>query len=155
MNDVVLNVKYKKQYWKIALKNKITNIIGDSATGKSTLAIACSEESSDIARVSVVGPKKKYSVITSYNIPRYVNVEELIESRADAIFIIDEDHIKRFKSDEVAKAIVKSSNYFVYIGRVKLSNMNIDLDSVGSLREYNGILQLEPYKREMGILSKY
>ena len=114
MNDVVLNVKYKKQYWKIALKNKITNIIGDSATGKSTLAIACSEESSDIAQVSVVGPKKKYSVITSYNIPRYVNVEELIESRADAIFIIDEDHIKRFKSDEVAKAIVKSRCYIYY-----------------------------------------
>ena len=36
----------------------------------------------------------------------------------------------------------------VYIGRVKLSNMNIDLDSVGSLRGYNGILQLEPYKRD-------
>jgi hypothetical protein len=55
---------------------------------------------------------------------------------------------QRFKSDEVAKAIVKSSNYFVYIGRVKLSNMNIDLDSIGSLREYNGILQLEPCSRD-------
>lgn len=47
---------------------------------------------------------------------------------------------QRFKSDEVAKAIVKSRNYFVYIDSVKLSNMNIDLDSIGSLREYNGIL---------------
>ena len=128
MQSIDIRVQFKKAKWHLELGSKFTQIIGNSATGKSTLSDACSLEKI-----------KKYTYVKISDM-RYT-VESALDHRADfitwvsssanKILLIDESFYDRLTTSEVVDAIKKNTScYFVFTCRRKLSSINIDISNV-------------------------
>lgn len=60
---MIIKVKYKESRFKLELKDKITVVMGNSGTGKSTLALAVSDMNIGVSTISIY--PEDYSVKSS------------------------------------------------------------------------------------------
>ena len=124
MQSIDIRVQFKKAKWHLELDSKFTQIIGNSATGKSTLSDACSLEKI-----------KKYTYVKISDM-RY-NIESALDHRADfitwvsssanKILLIDESFYDRLTTSEVVDAIKKNTScYFVFNCRRNLAALGFE-----------------------------
>jgi len=106
------------------IKRNITVVRGDSATGKTTLVtlIETYNRLGEESGISVSCAKKCLTLNNS-------NWDMIIDNSPDSIIFIDED-TSIVKSDEFAKKIRKSDNYFVIITRENLPNLPYSVNEV-------------------------
>lgn len=142
---IELVIKYKKTRYRLTLDRKIIRVLGESASGKSTLAEALSLANKDTTKIKVKADKE-YEV-TSVVSPK--NPAEYIRNSVDTIFVLDENISNIIMKNDMAKAMVENNScYFILMGRCNYSGINLDLSDVKRFVEINGETHLENYLRE-------
>ncbi len=141
MENIKVLLKYRNYRAAIELDNKITVIVGSSATGKSTLhRLLIVKDKSKIIDIS----NKDYKIIHLSNLEvlnRYIIKDRLAEN---IIYIIDECDIQI--DDEVAKLIQNTINsYFIITSRKLFGKLNYSLDDIKQLITTNGVIRLENF----------
>lgn len=144
MDEIEIKLKHGESRFRLVIKDKITVVVGDSATGKSSLARFVSDKyvnETVIRMYSKEGIKYKLmSDLTRDNI-----VDTISESK-NTIFIIDEDIWERCKgNNEVYRAIRESKYcYFLFTTRSEI-NLNYSIDSTKVFKETSKVAELKPF----------
>ncbi len=124
--DVVVNSR-RLQY-KFTVKRNVTVIRGQSATGKTTLVDMirdCNENGIDSG--VTISCERNCVVLSGRNWQRDISDLE------NSIIFIDEGHSYVFSQD-FAKAIRNSSNYYVIVTRERLENIPYSVDEIYGIR---------------------
>ena len=110
-------VKSRRVQYKFSVIRNITILRGDSATGKTTLIdmIAAYQENGEASGVTVIS-KKQCTVLTG------IRWQENLSLIHDSIVFIDEGD-KFVASEDFAKAIKNTDNYYVIATRTPLFNL--------------------------------
>ena len=111
-------VKSKKVQFSFQLNRNITIIRGDSATGKTTLVEMIRQYSMQGVASGIQVICEKECVAPEGSIRDLTNIVEISER----IIFLDEN-TSYLKSDEFARIIEKSDNYFVLVTRESLNNL--------------------------------
>ena len=136
-HHVVVSNRYLK--YEFDIKRNITVVKGNSATGKTTLLEMLREYNEEDDSGVLVHCDKKCVVLYGKDWERKLRDIE------DSIVFIDESG--RFtKSEDFAREIQGSSNYYVIVSREKLSNLPYSVDEIYGIRE-NG--------KYVGLKSEY
>jgi AAA15 family ATPase/GTPase len=111
------------------IERNITVISGASATGKTTLvnSIAFYEELGDQSGVTIESPKECHVI-------RGKNWEELLSKYKDSFIFIDEGN-KYVISEDFAKTIRKTDNYYIFITRENLYQLPYSITSILELKK--------------------
>ena len=111
------------------IERNITVISGASATGKTTLvnSIAFYEELGDQSGVTIESPKECHVI-------RGKNWEELLSKYKDSFIFIDEGN-KFVISEDFAKTIRKTDNYYIFITRENLYQLPYSITSILELKK--------------------
>lgn len=123
-------VKSRRVQYKFSVIRNITILRGDSATGKTTLIdmIAAYQENGEASGVTVIS-KKQCTVLTG------IRWQENLSLIHDSIVFIDEGD-KFVASEDFAKAIKNTDNYYVIATRTPLFNLPY------SVKEIYGIINV-------------
>lgn len=142
MESIEIKLRYRKYKVKLILDNKITVIMGLSATGKSTIHKVL--EVKDVTKTVKISDSR-YSI-------RYLSDRQLVDQLSNGIklhpyfvYIIDEG---RFSIDnEVASIIQRSINcYFIITARTNLGKLNFAINAVKYLAtNTDGVTYLDDY----------
>lgn len=131
---VTVSNRYLK--YEFDIKRNITVIKGNSATGKTTLLEMIREYNEEDDSGITVQCDKKCVVLYGKD------WEKRLQDINDAIVFIDESG--RFtKSEDFARAVQGSSNYYVIVSREKLSNLPFSVDEIYGIRENGKYLGLK------------
>lgn len=110
---MIIKVKYKESRFKLELKDKITVVMGNSGTGKSTLALAVSDMNIGVSTISIY--PEDYSVKSSLTKDTIVST---IKNAKNTVFIIDESTWRVCRSTGVEKEIQRNKTcYFLFTCR--------------------------------------
>lgn len=110
---MILKVKYKNSRFKLELNDKITVVMGNSGTGKSTLALAVSDMNIGVSTVSFY--PEGYSVKSSLTKD---TIKDTIKNAKNTVFIIDESTWRVCRSTDVEKEIQRNKTcYFLFTCR--------------------------------------
>ncbi len=117
-------IQNKRIKFEFDVKRNITIIRGDSATGKTTLMnlVEAYERLGDESGITVSCSKKCKTLNNS-------NWESVIEQSKECIIFIDEE-TKVIKSEDFARKIKDSDNYYVIITRENLPNLPYSVEEV-------------------------
>ncbi len=127
-HHVVLESKRLK--YEFDIKRNITVILGESATGKTTML----EMLAEYRRHSEAGGVRLEADVPCIVYADYdYNWKNTINAITESIVFIDEDYPFVF-SDEFASVVEKSSNYFVLITRRPLYNIPYSIEEVYGIR---------------------
>lgn len=141
MDKIRLLISHGKSRYDISLNSKITRIIGNSATGKTSLADAFSSSNRSLTDYKIIG-------IKGYNITSDITfgsntLAENFRKLKNHIVIIDEKHYSAMQEHEVEQTIQENKScYFIILGRGRYAGLNIDIDSVYEFKNVNGINRL-------------
>ena len=119
-----IKISNQKVQFSFAVQRNITIIRGDSATGKTTLVGMLSDYET-LGKQSGVTVKcdKPCRVLTSND------WEIRLENIKDSIVFIDEGN-KFIKSEDFARAVQNSNNYYVLITRENLPNLPYSIEEI-------------------------
>ncbi len=125
-------VKSRRVQYKFSVIRNITILRGDSATGKTTLIdmIAAYQENGEASGVTVIS-KKQCSVLTG------IRWQENLSLIHDSIVFIDEGD-KFVASEDFAKAIKNSDNYYVIATRTPLFNLPYSVKEIYGIKNVSG-----------------
>lgn len=128
--DVV--VKSRRIQYSFSVIRNITILRGDSATGKTTLIdmIAAYQENGEASGVTV-NCKKQCTVLTC------IRWQENLAMIHDSIVFIDEGD-KFVASEDFAKAIKNSDNYYVIATRASLFNLPYSVKEIYGIKNVSG-----------------
>lgn len=132
---VTVSNRYLK--YEFDIKRNITVIKGNSATGKTTLLEMIREYNEEDDSGITVQCDKRCVVLYGKD------WEGRLQEIHDAIVFIDESG--RFaKSEDFARAIQHTNNYYVIVSREKLSNLPYSVDEIYGIRENGKYVGLKP-----------
>lgn len=122
-----VSVENNRLHYEFEIKQNITIIRGDSATGKTTL-------------VNMLRQAQKFGASSGIDLICEVpckilegeNWKLILENAADTIFFIDNGNAF-INTVEFAEAVKKSNNYFVLITRENLHNLPYSVDEIYGL----------------------
>lgn len=122
-----VSVENNRLHYEFEIKQNITIIRGDSATGKTIL-------------VNMLRQAQKFGVSSGIDLICEVpckilegeNWKLILENAADTIFFIDNGNAF-INTEEFAEAVKKSNNYFVLITRENLHNLQYSVDEIYGL----------------------
>ena len=125
-------VKSRRVQYKFSVIRNITILRGDSATGKTTLIdmIAAYQENGEASGVTVIS-KKQCTVLTG------IRWQENLSLIHDSIVFIDEGD-KFVASEDFAKAIKNSDNYYVIATRTPLFNLPYSVKEIYGIKNVSG-----------------
>ena len=132
-----IKISNQKVHFSFAVKRNITIIRGDSATGKTTLVGMLSDYET-LGKQSGVTVKcdKPCRVLTSND------WEIRLENIKDSIVFIDEGN-KFIKSEDFARAVQNSNNYYVLITRENLPNLPYSIEEIYEMHKYRHSVKLD------------
>ncbi|MDO5408016.1 MAG: hypothetical protein Q4F28_11935 [Eubacteriales bacterium] len=138
-----VKIKHRKYSLELDIDSKITLLIGNSSTGKTTIRKLLAK---DRRVLSVEVSNKKYRL--EYNIPD--RLDQYLKGIKDTIFIIDENRIDLLDDNANALAVQQCTDcYFVLIGRRKLDKLNFSLYDIKELvTGTDGVIRAEQYVKE-------
>ena len=128
--SINVTVKSKKVHFSFTLNRNITIIKGDSATGKTTLVEMIRQYSSQGVASGVQVVCEKECIAPEGSIRDLANVVEI----SQRIVFLDES-TPYLKSDEFARLIEKSDNYFVLVTREALNNLPYSVKEIYRIHE--------------------
>ena len=122
-----VSVENNRLHYEFEIKQNITIIRGDSATGKTIL-------------VNMLRQAQKFGASSGIDLICEVpckilegeNWKLILENAADTIFFIDNGNAF-INTEEFAEAVKKSNNYFVLITRENLHNLPYSVDEIYGL----------------------
>lgn len=122
-----VSVENNRLHYEFEIKQNITIIRGDSATGKTTL-------------VNMLRQAQKFGASSGIDLICEVpckilegeNWKLILENATDSIFFIDNGNAF-INTEEFAEAVKKSNNYFVLITRENLHNLPYSVDEIYGL----------------------
>lgn len=115
---IEVSIKRKRAEWFTQLNHKITQIVGDSATGKSSLSRYCCSLESDLTHIKIHGAYG-YSVET--DIDGGKDLIYWIKNSKNKVLIIDETRAKDVKTDAFREAVTSNNScYFILLCREDL-----------------------------------
>lgn len=122
-----VSVENNRLHYEFEIKQNITIIRGDSATGKTIL-------------VNMLRQEQKFGASSGIDLICEVpckilegeNWKLILENAADTIFFIDNGNAF-INTEEFAEAVKKSNNYFVLITRENLHNLPESVDEIYGL----------------------
>ena len=125
-------VKSRRVQYKFSVIRNITILRGDSATGKTTLIdmIAAYQENGEASGVTVIC-KKQCTVLTG------IRWQENLSLIHDSIVFIDEGD-KFVASEDFAKAIKNTDNYYVIATRTPLFNLPYSVKEIYGIKNVSG-----------------
>ncbi len=125
-------VKSRRVQYKFSVIRNITILRGDSATGKTTLIdmIAAYQENGEASGVTVIS-KKQCTVLTG------IRWQENLSLIHDSIVFIDEGD-KFVASEDFAKAIKNTDNYYVIATRIPLFNLPYSVKEIYGIKNVSG-----------------
>lgn len=125
-------VKSRRVQYKFSVIRNITILRGDSATGKTTLIdmIAAYQENGEASGVTVIS-KKQCTVLTG------IRWQENLSLIHDSIVFIDEGD-KFVASEDFAKAIKNTDNYYVIATRTPLFNLPYSVKEIYGIKNVSG-----------------
>lgn len=138
-------VKSRRVQYKFSVIRNITILRGDSATGKTTLIdmIAAYQENGEASGVTVIS-KKQCSVLTG------IRWQENLSLIHDSIVFIDEGD-KFVASEDFAKAIKNSDNYYVIATRTPLFNLPYSVKEIYGIKMY----RVTDFKGQNGFMQSF
>lgn len=127
-----ITVKSRRIQYKFTVLRNITILRGDSATGKTTLIdmIAAYQENGEASGVTVQS-KKQCTVLTG------IRWQENLSLIHDSIVFIDEGD-KFVASEDFAKAIKNTDNYYVIATRTPLFNLPYSVKEIYGIKNVSG-----------------
>ncbi len=131
-----IEISNQKISFKFDITRNITIIRGNSATGKTTLInlISDYEELGKLSGVKIKCDKKCHVLTTN-------DWQARIERIEDSIIFIDEGN-KFIKSEEFARTIRNTSNYYVIITRESLYNLPYSVEEIYEMKVYRHNIEL-------------
>lgn len=122
-----VSVENNRLHYEFEIKQNITIIRGDSATGKTTLV-------NMLRQAQKFGPSSGIDLICEVpcKILEGENWKLILENATDSIFFIDNGNAF-INTEEFAEAVKKSNNYFVLITRENLHNLPESVDEIYGL----------------------
>lgn len=122
-----VSVENNRLHYEFEIKQKITIIRGDSATGKTILV-------NMLRQAQKFGASSGIDLIceASCKILEGENWKLILENAADTIFFIDNGNTF-INTEEFAAAVKKSNSYFVLITRENLHNLPESVDEIYGL----------------------
>lgn len=138
-------VKSRRVQYKFSVIRNITILRGDSATGKTTLIdmIAAYQENGEASGVTVIS-KKQCSVLTG------IRWQENLSLIHDSIVFIDEGD-KFVASEDFAKAIKNTDNYYVIATRTPLFNLPYSVKEIYGKKTY----RVTDFKGQNGFMQSF
>lgn len=107
-------VVYKHTKYDLKLDRKVTRIIGDSGTGKTTLATALNSSNEGVTKIKVLADEE---YVATSMIPAG-NQVEFIKNSTNTVFILDESVSDFLYKSEVQEAILSNQTcYFIILDR--------------------------------------
>lgn len=147
----ISNIANKITY-EFTLNRNITIIEGNSATGK-TVLISLIRAAKDKTLQGFIRVDCDYPCI-AFSSDEY-DWERRIKETENSIIFFDED-ATYVKTEEFAKAIQNTSNYYVIVNRESLSNLPYSVDEIYGIKESGKYGGLEPVVNKFyRIYSKY
>lgn len=126
-----IEVSNRKAKYTFDLKRNITIVCGDSGSGKTTLyrMVSAFYEQGDASGVKwTCSGEKKCAVLSDPNF-----WQQNLENIKNSIIFIDEG-LKSVLSEDFAKAIKGSDNYYVFFNREKLSQLPYSVDEIYQIK---------------------
>ena len=126
-----IEVSNRKAKYTFDLKRNITVVCGDSGSGKTTLykmVSAFYEQGNSSGVKWTCSGEKKCAVLSDPNFWR-----QNLENIKNSIIFIDEG-LKFVLSEDFAKAIKKSDNYYVFFNREKLAQLPYSVDEIYQIK---------------------
>ena len=126
-----IEVSNRKAKYTFDLKRNITVVCGDSGSGKTTLyrmVRAFYEQGTSSGVKWTCSSEKKCAVLSDPNF-----WQQNLENIKNSIIFIDEG-LKFVLSEDFAKAIKKSDNYYVFFNREKLTQLPYSVDEVYQIK---------------------
>lgn len=122
-------VRNNKLHYEFDIKRKITIIQGNSATGKTTLIelMALRDRLGESSGVQVICKRRIVMLAGEF-------WKLILDNAKDTIFIMDEG-LPFLKTDEFARAVKKSENYFIIVSRDTFPNLPYSVDEIYGIRE--------------------
>lgn len=119
-----VSVENNRLHYEFEIKQKITIIRGDSATGKTILV-------NMLRQVQKFGASSGIDLICEVpcKILEGENWKLILENAADTLFFIDNGNAF-INTEEFAEAVKKSNSYFVLITRENLHNLPYSVDEI-------------------------
>lgn len=149
---IEVSIKRKRAEWFIQLNHKITQIVGDSATGKSSLSRYCCSLESDLTHIKIHGAYG-YSIET--DIDGGKDLVNWVKNSKNKILIIDETRAKDVKTDAFREAVKNNEScYFIFTFREILYKYNIDIDAIKEGVSINNRIEYTNYAENSYRLSK-
>ena len=147
----ISNIANKITY-EFTLNRNITIIEGNSATGK-TVLLSLIRAAKDKTLQGFIRVDCDYPCI-AFSGDEY-GWERRIKETENSVIFFDED-ASYVKTEEFAKAIQNTSNYYVIVNRESLSNLPYSVDEIYGIKESGKYGSLEPVVNEFyRIYSKY
>lgn len=116
---MTIEVSSNKYHLKLTLKSKITRLIGNSATGKSTLRRLVAQAKSPIVQIKLSDKSYQIANLTE----RDLRIKNGLEY---GIWIVDENMTDLLKKPEYLLAIQNAENcYFIIMSRNNIGNLEI------------------------------
>ena len=130
-------MRHKNSDIQLTLADKITVIIGDSATGKSSLhKVLAVKDAKVTTRISDsrfgIVHLNNTSTLNGYTGGRLGDVNSDVKLLPNNVYIIDEGNVRI--TNEVASIIKNTINsYFIITSRTNLNNLNFDINAIKTL----------------------
>ena len=144
--EIHVVVQNRRVRFEFDLHRNITVVRGDSATGKTKLVsmIDTYANSGVSSGIDLICPKRCLTINNA-------NWRAVIENTGDCVIFADED-VSAVKTVEFARAIQKTTHYYVFITRENLSNLPYSVEEIYGIhtsgkyadlrRTYNSFYQL-------------
>ncbi|HBZ52192.1 MAG TPA: translation initiation factor 2 [Eubacterium sp.] len=141
IHHIIVQNRYLK--YEFDIKRNITVLLGDSATGKTTLI--------EMIQERLINGQDS-GVTISCDVPCVVLTGELwknqLKDTANSIVFIDEGY--RFvRTEEFALAVRESSNYYVIVSRESLDMLPISVDEIYGIKSSGKYGSIEPVYHEL------
>ena len=125
-------VRSRRLQYKFTINRNITILRGDSATGKTTLIdMISSFQQNGVSSGITINCKKPCTVLTG------IRWKENIQTIHDSIVFIDEGD-QFVLSEEFAKAVQESDNYYVIATRASLFNLPYSINEIYGIKNISG-----------------
>lgn len=150
IESLKIRIRHKDCDMQLSLNNKITIIIGNSATGKSSIHKMLDVKDAKVVKKCSDNGFKVVHLNSIESIEAYttIKVEKLskdLRLTPKRVYIIDENDIR---INDVIASIIKNTvnSYFIITSRSNLNKLNYDIDAVKILETRNdGITVLKNY----------
>ena len=134
MNNLILEIKGKRINYLLEIRDRITIIRGDSATGKSTMVKIISQK--------LRGVNNGFEINTPFQLKEVlIDNIEYPDLDCNNLYILDGGTLEH--SDKFANFVNKSRSYFIIISRDRLSNIMYSFESIYEFYDDNGITKLK------------